>query len=233
MEKKFRNCGEVAFVLGTVLLGLGTALMSKASFGMSIVVSPAYVLADAVGRVSAGTMCYICQGFLVLCTFAMLRRFKPAFVFTFLSAVLFGLTVDFFTDVCLGGIVDPGMGVRVLLFCLAMPINSLSIAFLLKSYLPPQAPELFVKELSAMRGWDMYKTKYAYDIASCLLSVALSFLFFRQLRFVGVGTFISALLNAPLIAFFGKSMEKAADFSPRISWLGKMFSTENRDDVEK
>ena len=35
---------EVAYVLGLVVLAVGTALMEKADFGMSMVVAPAYLL---------------------------------------------------------------------------------------------------------------------------------------------------------------------------------------------
>lgn len=221
-QKRFKKCGEIAFVLGILLLGLGTAVMSKASFGMSMVVSPAYVLAEAVGFITPGTMCYICQGFLVVVTFIMLRKFKVTFLFTFLAAVLFGLSVDLFTAV-LAPLKASGMAVRVLLFIIGMPINSLSIAFLLHSYLPPQAPELFVKELSGIFGWDMYKTKYVYDICSCLLSIAMSLLFFREIRVIGVGTVVFSFLNSPIIGFFGRHMEKIADFSPRFTKLGRLF----------
>ena len=42
MKKIFYT--ESAYVAGTVLLALGTALMEKADFGMSTVVAPAYLL---------------------------------------------------------------------------------------------------------------------------------------------------------------------------------------------
>ena len=35
---------EAAYVLGMIILALGTALMERADFGMSMVVAPAYLL---------------------------------------------------------------------------------------------------------------------------------------------------------------------------------------------
>ena len=42
--KKRTLYAEAAYLLGIVILALGTALMEKAAFGMSMVVSPAYIL---------------------------------------------------------------------------------------------------------------------------------------------------------------------------------------------
>ena len=57
---------------GTAFLSFGTALQQAAGFGMSMVVAPAYVLADWVGFIPAGTMCYLFQGFLILLTSLLL-----------------------------------------------------------------------------------------------------------------------------------------------------------------
>ncbi|MFQ8843409.1 MAG: hypothetical protein ACLR8P_23640 [Clostridium fessum] len=43
MLKKLK-CGELVFVLGTVLSALGIALQTKADIGISMVAAPAYIL---------------------------------------------------------------------------------------------------------------------------------------------------------------------------------------------
>lgn len=220
---KLKKCGEVSFLLGVLVLGLATTLMSKAGFGLSMVVAPAYVLAEKAGFVSAGTMCYICQGFLVVVTMVMMGRFKISYLFSFISAVLFGLAVDFFTKVCFAWIVSPGMWQRVLLFCIGIPVNSLAISLLFHTYFPPQAPELFVKEFSAKFGKEVYKIKYIYDLCSCALSIVMSLLFFRRLMFIGVGTVICSLVNAPLIGLFGRGLDKIADYDPALPGIAGLF----------
>ena len=42
MKKTFYS--EYAYIFGILFLALGTALMEKADFGMSMVVAPAYIL---------------------------------------------------------------------------------------------------------------------------------------------------------------------------------------------
>ncbi len=223
MEKKLNKCGEPAFLAGTLLLGLGTAIMSGAGFGMSVAVAPAYILAEAVKMISTGTMCYVWQGFLVILACFLAGRFKPGFLFTFFAAVVFGVSVDIFTALLFHGAHDFSMPLRLILFAIGMPVCSLAIAILLNSYLPPQAPELFVKELAKRFHLDMYKVKYGFDLCVFVLSLALTLLFFRALHHIGWGTLFCAVFNGPLIAFFGKRLVKFVDFSPRFPKLKDIF----------
>ena len=108
------------------------------------------------------------------------------------------------------------------LFAVALPINSFSIGLLLHCYLPPQAPELFVREISNKFGLQMYKTKRVYDLCSCAASVILSFLLLGRLAHVGVSTVVYAFINAPLIGFFGKRLDRVAHYEPRVSWLWEL-----------
>ena len=159
-------------------------------------------------------MCYIYQGLLVIATSLIMGRFKISYLVSFVSAVLFGVFVDIF-GLVFAFIQAPAFWLHIVLFAVAIPINSLSIALLLHSYFPPQAPELFVREISGKFGWQMYKTKYVYDLCSCAASIALSFLLLGELRHVGAGTVVYAFINAPLIGVFGRWLDKIADYEPR------------------
>lgn len=223
MKKKFGRWGELSFVFGTVLLALGTVLQAGANLGLGSAVAPAYVLSEAVGVIPPGTMCYIFQGALVLITFILLRRFKLEFVATFLSAVVFGLFVDLFTEICFVDFTELTILGRWGLFALSSVISSLALAFLFNSCFPPQAPEMFAKEVSHLLGWSVYKGKYVFDICFFLLSVALSLIFFGEVRVIGVGTFVSAAVNGPMIAFFGRLMERWLDFSPVFPRIAGLF----------
>ena len=218
---KLHKMGEIAFIPGVILLSLATVLMSKAGFGLSMVVSPAYVLADWVKVIPTGTMCYIYQGLLVIATSLVCGRFKISYLVTFVSAVLFGVFVDIF-GALLSFLQPAELWERIVLFAVAIPINSMAIALLLHSYLPPQAPELFVREISGKFGFKMHRTKYVYDLCSCAASIIMSFLLLGELRHVGLGTVVYAFINAPLIGVFGGRLEKIADFEPRIMWLRKL-----------
>lgn len=227
-RKKITRCSELSFALGTVLLALGTVIQAKAELGMSAAVAPAYVLSEAVGFIPPGTMCYIWQGFLALLTFALIRRFKLELVATFVSAVIFGLFVNLFTETVFAGLASLSLVRRWLVLALGTVTASFALALLFNSYFPPQAPELFAKEAAALLGWSAYKGKYVFDICSCLLSAAMSFVFFRRLRMIGPATVVCALVNGPMIGFFGRMMNRFVDFSPMFPRVAALFG--NRED---
>ncbi len=220
-EKKLRRCGEAAFVLGILGLACSTVMTAKADFGMSMVMAPAYVLAAWLG-IPSGTASYLWQGLLVLITCLIVLRFRLSYLFSFCSAVLFGLMVNLFT-VLLDPIPSDALWQRLLFFIPGIALISCSVALLFRTYLPPQAPELFVKELSEKLRRPTHRCKYAYDIASCVLAVVLSFLLLGSLRFVGVGTLVCTLVNGPLIGFFGRALDRRFGFEPRFPRLASFF----------
>ena len=66
--KKFYS--EICYVLGILLLGLGSSMMTKADFGLSMVVAPAYILhlkmSEFWSFFSFGMAEYVFQAFLLV-----------------------------------------------------------------------------------------------------------------------------------------------------------------------
>ena len=87
-----------------------------------------------------------------------------------------------------------------------------------RSYISPEAYEVFVKELSVAKGYKIDKTKIVYDFASLFLSIVLSFVFFGLFRFegIGIGTVIAAFVNGLLIGFYGKLLDKRFEFKDAL-----------------
>lgn len=208
---------EWAYVLGIVLLALGTALMEKADFGMSMVVAPAYVLylklSQQFSFVTFGMMEYMLQAFLLVLLGLGMRRFKLSYLFSFVTAVIYGFTLD--GCMLLAGLLpDGGMIMRVVNYVLGMVLCSAGVAFFFHTYIAPEAYELIVKELSGAWGISVSKFKTGYDLVSCMISVVLSFAFFGLWHFEGVklGTVLCALVNGTIIGFISGGMEKRWEF---------------------
>lgn len=90
---------EIAYVWGLVLLAFGTALMERADFGMSMVVAPAYLaylkISQFAGWFTFGMAEYCFQAILLVLMSVLLRRFKSMYLFSFCTAVLYGVVLDF------------------------------------------------------------------------------------------------------------------------------------------
>jgi len=211
---------EWAYVGGILLLALGTALMEKADFGMGMVVAPAYLLHLKLSQswpfFSFGMAEYVLQAALLLFTALLLRRARPSYLVSFLTALFYGSALD--GCIWLMRAAPATLPARLGFYAAGVPICSLGVALLFHSYISPEAYELLVKELAAAYGWRIHRVKTLYDIASCLAAVALSFAFFGFGHFVGVkgGTLLCALLNGPLIGCFGRLLEARFSFADAL-----------------
>jgi uncharacterized membrane protein YczE len=197
-------CAELSYIVGVAFTALGTALMAAAGFGVSMVVAPAYLIHLKLG-ISFGTAEYAFQALLLCLMMLVLRRFKLSWLFSFVTAVFYGLMLDLFG--ALAALLTPTLAVRIVYFIAGELIISLGIAVLFRTYLPPEVYELIVKECSAHFKIKLSRFKLGYDIASLLLGVLMSILFFGRLEGIGWGTLAAALLTGPLISFFSRFLK--------------------------
>ena len=111
------------------------------------------------------------------------------------------------------------MTVRVICYIAGMLVCAMGVACMFKTYLMPEAYELFVRELAEKTGAPTGRVKTIYDCASCALAVALSFAFFGLWHFEGVklGTVVCALVNGALIGKCGKLFEAVFDFKDALN----------------
>ena len=216
MKKKSVLYTEAAYVLGIIILALGTALMEKANFGMSMVVAPAYLLhlklVSSLPFFSFGMAEYMLQGVILVLLALVMKRFRRAYLFSFATAVIYGFTLDAMLALA-APLPASGFALRALWYVLGMLVCSLGVALLFKTYLPPEAYELFVKEIAEKTGKPIPKVKTAYDCISCLIAVMMSFAFFGLGRFEGVklGTILCALINGTIIGGISAWIDRTFD----------------------
>ena len=225
-KRTFSN--ELAYILALLTLAFGTALMEAANFGVSMVVAPAYILhlkiSEFLPFFSFGMAEYSLQAVLLIFTAMVMRRFKLSYLFSFVTAVLYGFTLDGF--IWLVGLFDAGtFWVRIPFYLVGMLFCSIGVSLFFHSYISPEAYELFVKEISGRMKIDIHKFKTGYDCVSCLLSILLSFAFFGLWQFNGihVGTLASALLNGPLIKLWNTLYDRLFRFEDKLP-LRKLFA---------
>ena len=98
MKRKKVFYSEAAYALGILILALGTALMERADFGVSMVVAPAYLLHLKLSQYlpwySFGVSEYILQAVLLVALALCMGKFKKGYLFSFLTAVLYGAALD-------------------------------------------------------------------------------------------------------------------------------------------
>lgn len=218
---------ELAYILGIVFLAFGASLMTKADFGLSMIVAPAYLLhlkiSEFLPFFSFGMAEYTLQAILLLLMILILRKFKKSYLFSFATAVFYGFTLDAML-LLVSLIPCETIIVRIIFFIFGLPITSMGVSLIFHTYISPEVYELFVKELAEKFHTDLYKVKTAYDCASCIAAIVMSFAFFGLWHFEGInfGTVICALLNGFLISQFSRLFESIWEFKDRFP-LRKYF----------
>ena len=219
---------ELAYVLGMVGLSLSVALMTRADFGVSMVVAPAYLLYLKLNPVlpffTFGMAEYTLQAALLLCTILTVKKFRPYFLFSFVTAVLYGFLLDGWM-LLVQRFPAESIALRCLWYVLGLGLGAVSIACFFKTYIAPEVYELLVKELALKLSKPTHRVKTVYDCVSCAVAVVMSFAFFGLWRFEGVklGTVICALVNGFLIGRCTGWMDRHLDFRDGLPWR-KYFS---------
>ena len=214
---------EVMYILGILTLTMGCAFMERADYGLSMVVAPAYLLSLKLSEFSPfftfGVLEYMFQAVLLILMVIVIRRFRFTYLFSFLTAVIYGYTLNgtmFLVSLMPGDSVP----FRLILFTLGMLLCSFGVSCMLHTYFLPEVYELIVKEVPVKFGWNITVFKTLYDIASCLLAVALSFAFCGMWVFEGVnwGTLVCSFVNGFLIGRISSFMERRLIFKDALSF---------------
>jgi len=214
---KRRFSAELAYVLGIVLVALGAAFCTKGDLGLSTVIAPAYILSLKLSEifpfVTFGMMEYVLQAVLLLGMVIALRKFRLSYLFSFITAVIYGFTLDgclFLMDL----IPWMSMAARIVYYVVGMLTSALGIAFMFRTYISPEVYELLVKEVSVTKGFNITKVKITYDCISCAVAIILSFCFFGLWHFEGVklGTVLCALFNGRIIDLYSRWLGKHYEF---------------------
>ena len=220
--KKISRFGEGAYVFGLLFLSMGTALLAKAGFGVSMVVAPAYLVSLKFSFLTFGTAEYCVQAAVFAAMCLVIGKFRLSYCFTFLSLLIYGAVLDAWVRV-FDFLPSDGLPLRIACYLIGLPLVSLGVSLMFHTYFAPSVYEYFVRMVSAHFGKDINKFKGAYDCTSLAVSIGLSFLFFGKLNGIGIGTVIAAVLNGRISGWFSRRMEERVDFSPRYPRLAALF----------
>lgn len=213
---------ELSYVFGLVIMAFASAFSEKADFGLSMVVAPAYLLHLKISQFlpwfTFGVAEYCFQGLLLIATALIMGKFKTSYLFSFVTAVLYGTLLDFAMGV-IAPLPHDTFAFRVLWYLVGVVFCSFAVSLFFHTYLSPEAYELIVKELAVKTKKDINKIKTAYDCFSVILGILLSFSFFGFGVFEGVklGTILCALINGFLIGLFSKLLDRHFQFKNKFT----------------
>ncbi len=214
---------EAAYVLGLLIMAFGNSLLAWADFGVSMVVAPAYIVHLKLSEFSSfftfGVCEYILQSIVLLLMIICMKKFKFSYLFSFVTAVLYGLVLDGFSFF-VRRIPFYTLYLRIPLFIIGMCLISCGVALFFRTYISVQSYDYFVKEVHTKTKMSLSSFKSLYDAASLIISIILSFVFFGLFKFrgIGIGTVACTLLNGRIIGLVGSFLDKNFDFKDRFKF---------------
>ena len=177
-KKPIRRFGEAAYVLGTVLCALGVCLSAKSGLGVSTVVAPAFILSSYLEPIAPfftfGNTEYLVQGILLILVAFFMKRVTLSYPLSLVTAVIYGVTLDLWRLVFGTDPVEE-IYLKIIFMIIGALITGMAIAMMLRSYLPQQAYDFSVKEISVVKKYNMNKVKWIYDIVSLIVAFKTSF----------------------------------------------------------
>ncbi len=211
--RKLTVYSEIAFFLGMTLLSIGVNFMIKSDFGISPVQSSAYVLYTVFPKITFGTYNYLIQFVLVSILCIIVKRIRLRYFLSFLSAVFYGFTVDYFTFIMLP-LTAEGMAMRILFYVIGFVCIVFAITFFFRTNIPLMPYDIFVTDLAKHKSFNKNTVKIIFDVSSLVAGMVLSFAFHQKLVGIGIGTIISGLFSGISIKYMGKLMDKFIVFKP-------------------
>ena len=212
-NKALNKRDGIFWAVGLVLTALSVSLAARSGFGVSMVVAPAYVLHLKLVEIfpwfSFGVAEFLTQFLLIAVMILIIRDFRLRYVLTFGTAAIYGAILDMWRSI-VGTEVPEAFGARLAFAAGGILICGFAIALMFRTSWPQEAYDMFVKDVSEHLDIDTDKFKWGYDIASLLTAIALMLILFRTFSFemIGPGTLVTTIVNAPLIAMFGRLIDK-------------------------
>ena len=226
---KIKICSELIYVIALLLLPLSVAMMTAADYGISMIVAPAYILSLRFSVFTFGQWNYILQGFLFIAFCIAVKRFKPIYLVSFLTCVIYGTILDLWMtiipalnpDITPAGSMDTW--VRLALFIGGLLITSFSVTFFFRSYIYPQVCDFFIKGLIERYNLNQTKSKWIYDMSYLIISIVLSLTLLGEFKGVEWGTIVVALIASQIIGVFSKVYDRFFETVPLFKKAEKLF----------
>ena len=143
-------------------------------------------------------------------------------------------------------VVFDALWLRWIMFFVGNTCVCIGVALFFRTYMPHEAYELIVTEISKTYKFKPTNVKWIYDISSLVVSVVLALSLFgdvttfewgkiyeQSYHFIGLGTIIAAFISAPIIQGISKLFDYIFGEEPLIKPLHKFLEGAKNKDLDE
>ena len=122
-------------------MALSVSMTAAADFGVSMIVAPAYIISLKVPFLTFGQSEYIVQALLFIAFCLAMKRFKPIYLASFVTGLIYGAVLDLWRLIVPGlnpNVTAPGsmsLPLRLVLLIGGMVLTSFAVALFFKVYI--------------------------------------------------------------------------------------------------
>lgn len=225
--KKIKINSEVCFYLGLIVLAFGVQFLIIADFGMPIVQACCYILSEKISWLSFGMANYFIHVLLLGVLAISTKKITLKYIISFINAFIYGLIIDG-VEYLLRNVTAATIAGRIVFFFFGFWFVVLAVILFFRTNIPLLPYDMFVKDLSVYKKWEMSRFKIVFDISWIFFVPPLSYLCFGKLVGIGWGTIISAIFIAVSVSLTIKYFDKVFVLVPKFKNLFKM-ETDNKN----
>lgn len=201
---------SVFTLIGLVLIALGIAITTLAGIGTTPLAGPVWVLA-LTGHLTFGTWTMMLNVILFVMQIVLLRRDFPKVAWLQIPAAF---VMSSMVDVWMwtfGWLQPTDYLWQFVQLVAGTVVLGLGIALMVVPDLLQLPGEGILVAIRKVWGWPFHTLKIIFDVSMVILSVAMAFAFFGELRGLREGTAVSALLVGPVVGFVMPTVRRMLD----------------------
>ena len=205
---------SIVSLLGGLAIGCySIPLMLHGGFGISTVSSLPYAVSCITDVFTFGQLNYIFQAFILIFLLAVTRKFKMAYIPSFIISVTYGVGLDFGAAIVESYPTDL-IWYRILWFALGAFLLCLGVYFMVRSSLPIVMDDMMVVALAEHYGVTFRRVKTLFDGSCIVMSLIVSLTFSHDMGGIGIGTILLALFTGQTIHMIGVVLDPIFDIRP-------------------
>ena len=187
------------FFLGLMINSFGIAFITKSSLGTSQISSIPYIFSLYFSNISFGTFTFLLNTIFIIIQILLLKKnFHPIQLLQFLANIVFSILIDV-SMLILNSFTPQSFIMRFISLILGCCILAFGISLEVSPNVIVVPGEGIVRVIAKVTAKKFGSIKIYFDTILIIIAGIFSFLFFHQLKGIGIGTIISALIVGKIV----------------------------------
>ena len=203
---------EITYVFVLAMIAAAVSLLAQTGWGTPLGTSLFYVLSYKWSFLSMGQWSWVCQSIMLVLMVCIVREFHLRYIYSILSAFLYGAFLDFFRDIAAEFVTLSGTLDRFLCFGISFLIMGAGLLVFMKSGMPLVVFDIIVKEIVRVKKIKLGIVKTVFDVSLLSLSLGIGLIFFGKPMGLGIGTCFIAFFMGAYMQVLEPTVERMFSF---------------------